>query len=514
MTAGRNRGRRAQLAAAMSLLLVLLGGCGSRLPRDQLERFLGPLQVEAPLSPAASGSVSFAPGTPSPSPSIAATAGAVGAGPSGKAQLSSGAAPSAGLSSSPVAAGAPRAATDPAAPARAAAAQGPSAATSDPVAAPAAATVSKSPIVLGSFGVESGPLGALVAPIPVAARAWAADVNARGGLAGHPVKVIFADDGGDPQRALAIARRMVDSDGVLAFFATYMVATLPAVLPYLEVQRIPMVGSSNGSEAADHSPMVFNPQVGADLGTAWSYLLALTSQSDKRNVAVLYCSEASTCANQYDGLKRIAPDAGVRIVYAGQMSIAAPDYTAQMLAARNAGADVVMCICDPPTQIRMIRSARRQGWSPVFSATYSMDQEQIKAGGDDVEGLLAAASTVPYSTSPKMKPYLDAVARFVPAGSVGGVGAAAWTQGELLERIAPFLDREPSTRSAIFEGLRSLDNETLGGLVPPITFPDGERNRVNLCVVPLRFERGLFRPLGNDDANFRCAPGWAPARRH
>jgi hypothetical protein len=33
-----------------------------------------------------------------------------------------------------------------------------------------------------------------------------------------------------------------------------MVTTLPAVLPYLEAQRIPMIGSSNGSEAADHSP--------------------------------------------------------------------------------------------------------------------------------------------------------------------------------------------------------------------------------------------------------------------
>ncbi|MEK7216014.1 MAG: ABC transporter permease, partial [Chloroflexota bacterium] len=50
----------------------------------------------------------------------------------------------------------------------------------------------------------------------------------------------------------------------------YMVTTLPAVLPYLEEQRIPMIGSSNGSEAADHSAMVFNPQVGSDLGTAWS----------------------------------------------------------------------------------------------------------------------------------------------------------------------------------------------------------------------------------------------------
>jgi branched-chain amino acid transport system substrate-binding protein len=501
----------------VTALLVLLGGCGSRVAPSDLERTLGPLR--APPAAISARPPGTADGADRPGPASAVTGGPVeGAGAAAVSGLpavppmAGRAAPvRAGASPASPAGGAP-VTVAPGGPASALAPGDGRTATGLPT-APDPATHSKAAIVLGSFGVGSGPLGALVAPIPVAVRAWAADVNTRGGLAGHPVKVIFADDGGDPQRALAIARRMIDGDGVLAFFGTYMVTTLPAVLPYLEEQRIPMIGSSNGSEAADHSPMVYNPQVGSDLGTIWSYLLALTTQSDKRKVAVLYCSEASTCPNQYDGLKRVAPEAGVNIVYAGQMSIAQPDYTAQMLAARNAGAEVVMCICDPPTQIRMARSAHRQDWHPVFSATYSMDQEQIKAGGADVERLLAAASTVPYSTSPKMKPYLDAVARFVPGGAIGGVGAAAWAQGKLLERIGSFLGGEPPTRASIVAGLASLDHETLGGLVPPLTFPDGDRARVNLCIVPLRFEDGQFRPLGGDDGNFRCAPGWAPARR-
>jgi branched-chain amino acid transport system substrate-binding protein len=505
--------------ALLAAVLLASPGCGSRVAPADLERTLGPLQVQPAATSARPSGAGDGPGGAGPElHPTGEAAGGVGSSSGSASTSDSELSPAGGrrpTGPTPAGPGGGRPSAAAAVASAAPAAPAPTAAgrTIGVPAAPASEARPGSPIVLGSFGVGSGPLGALVAPIPVAARAWMADVNSRGGLAGHPVKVVFDDDGGDPQRAIAIARRMVDHDGVLAFFATYMVTTLPAVLPYLEQQRIPMIGSSNGSEAADHSPMVFNPQTGADLGTAWSYPLALTSQSDKRNVAVLYCSEASTCVNQYNGVKRIAPEAGMRIVYAGQMSIAQPDYTAQMLAARNAGADVVMCICDPPTQIRMIRSAHRQSWRPLFSATYSMDQEQIKAGGDDVEGLLASATTVPYSTSPKMKPYLDAVSRFVPGGAVGGVGAAAWVQGKLLERIASFVSTEPPTRQAILQGLASLERETLGGLVPPITFPDGDRDRVNLCVVPLRFEGGLFRPLGDDDTNFACAPGWAPARR-
>src|SRR5581483_9182175 len=71
-------------------------------------------------------------------------------------------------------------------------------------------------VVLGSFGTASGPIGANVAAIPVAVQAWAATVNAGGGLAGHPVRVVFGDDGGDPGRALALARRMVEVDHAVA----------------------------------------------------------------------------------------------------------------------------------------------------------------------------------------------------------------------------------------------------------------------------------------------------------
>src|SRR5206468_7748556 len=82
---------------------------------------------------------------------------------------------------------------------------------------PAAA---RAPIVFGTFGTGSGVIGRAVQPIITADKAWSADVNARGGLAGHPVKLIFGDDGGDPAAALAIAKRMVEQDKVVAFVGT------------------------------------------------------------------------------------------------------------------------------------------------------------------------------------------------------------------------------------------------------------------------------------------------------
>src|SRR5205807_9885797 len=108
----------------------------------------------------------------------------------------------------------PAAPSSPAAPAQVATTPQPG---TQPTPPPIPAPVSsepKSTILLGSVGTESGPIGQQLVPLLPAARAWISDVNARGGLNGHPVKLITGDDGGDPNRALALARRMVDEDKV------------------------------------------------------------------------------------------------------------------------------------------------------------------------------------------------------------------------------------------------------------------------------------------------------------
>jgi hypothetical protein len=49
-----------------------------------------------------------------------------------------------------------------------------------------------------------------------AVAAWAAAVNATGGLNCHPVKYIIEDDGGDPSRNQALTQQLVEQDHVIA----------------------------------------------------------------------------------------------------------------------------------------------------------------------------------------------------------------------------------------------------------------------------------------------------------
>jgi len=367
----------------------------------------------------------------------------------------------------------------------------------------------KSPVVLGSFGTASGVIGAQVAAIPPATRAWVADVNARGGLSGHPVRVVFGDDRGDPQQALSLVRRMVEQDGAVAFVATYTVTTMESVAPYLEARNVPIVGATGGSEVEDDSPMIFNPTLGADQGIAWSYLLTIAAQTDKRKLSVLYCREAATCQNQVRRIKELAPRlGGFSIVHEAQVSIVQPDYTAEVLAARNAGAEVVVTVMDAQSMIRVIRSAQRQGWKPIFSATHNLNSASFRTGDADLDGTLAASTTVAYTTSPRLGPYREAMQRYQPGAPLGGYGAGAWAQALLLERLTPAWFRPQPTSRDVVEALYGLRNETIGGLIVPITFNQGPHRTVNLCIVPLRYSAGEFRPPGGGDGTFTCPPGY------
>jgi branched-chain amino acid transport system substrate-binding protein len=157
----------------------------------------------------------------------------------------------------------------------------------------------------------------------------------------------------------------------------------------------------------------------------------------------------------------------------------------------------------------MAQSAHRQNYRPVFVGTYNLYQDLIIAGGKELAGLSLNSRSVPWDTSPLQKDYRDAMARYQPGGHVGDVGAGVFIVGKLLQdKIAPFLG-EPPTTAQLIQGLYSLKNEKLGGLLPGITFNKGEHINVNQCMVPILFDGAKFH--AHDAAeSFVCAPGWKP----
>ena len=505
-----------RIAAALILAGFVGSGCGGRY--SDAERLAGAAsrttQTATPTS--ADGTV------PPAATSAAAVSPMVGASSDAGASLpAAGTGLDAGSPGASLAATAGPASTrpvgrrDPGSTSAPAAEDGPGGVTHPAVTAPGAATSgatgggARASIKLGQIGVRSGIVGGALMPFYEGVIAWVNDVNRRGGLAGHPVELIAVDDADDPRRALAAAKRLVEVDKVVAIYGQSMLNTFDTVIPYLEAQQTPAVGSIVSHTGHESTPIYFSVAWSPRTGLAWNHLMPLKLfHPEVKDVAILYCVEAEVCKVANSELGRIAAQQGYKVRYSAQVSAAQPDYTAEVLAARNAGAKALILPIDNHSAIRIAASAHRQGYDP-FIAIQSLGHTEklLRDGGKEVEGFLVGGQMLHW-TSPLLDDFRAAYKAYVPDGiGLSSSAINSWTAGKLLEQVAPTWPDTP-TPADVLASLRDLRAETLGGLIPATTFRPG-RKAGHECGTVMRVEAGQFALFGGRN-EYHCAPGYQP----
>jgi branched-chain amino acid transport system substrate-binding protein len=365
----------------------------------------------------------------------------------------------------------------------------------------------KSEIVLGAVGVHTGVIGDILAPIEHGARAWGGDINARGGLNGHPVRIIFADDGGDPGKALSIGRKLIEQDKIVAFYAEQAPGTLQVYIKLAEKAGIPIFGACSCNPDAAESANMFSATLGAFQGMNWSHTM-MAFKSGKKKLSIFYCREVAICSKGAETIeKKLAPSLGLEVVHTANVSMAAPDYTAEMLAAKNAGAEVIVTYVENPTTLRIIRSGKRQNYKPLISSQMSAHDERIfKHGKEDAEGVQIGASMWHWD-NPKMADFKVAMGKYVPGGILGSFSMNSWVNGKFLEILSKSWPDQNVTGKDVINSLYAVKGETIGGLVPPLTFKEGQGNdRANLCAYPTVIKDGKFV----QEENYFCQPDWKP----
>src|SRR6266852_3442817 len=90
------------------------------------------------------------------------------------------------------------------------------------------------PITIGFGMALTGGLAAIGKTALLAMQIWEADINAKGGLMGRPVKLVFYDDQSNPSTVPGIYTKLMDIDKVdfvVSGYATNMVApAIPVVM--------------------------------------------------------------------------------------------------------------------------------------------------------------------------------------------------------------------------------------------------------------------------------------------
>jgi branched-chain amino acid transport system substrate-binding protein len=365
------------------------------------------------------------------------------------------------------------------------------------------------PVVIGQVGDFSGIVGVAGAPMRAALAVWVQDINAKGGLAGHPVQLVSIDTQGSASKAQAAVRTLVEDKHAVAVVAAYLGLTLSAVTKYMNDKHVPVIGGELAGYAWFQNPMFF-PQ-GTTTSLALYGILQTTAAEHKPKMALFYCTEAAVCSDTRAQMRAYAPTAHVDIVYEAQVSLAQPDFTAQCINARSAGAQTLMIVMDGGSLTRIARDCGRQSYHPDLWTGASILADDQK-DDPDLDGVRAIAQTFPFmlDTTPAEQAYHAAMQRYAPSEPPAGTASMAWTAAELLRAaVAATGSRAtsgPITTKLVLDGLYGLRAATLGGLAPgTLSFaPRSSGNPGSRCFWIIGLSRGAWvAPNGNTQV---CAP--------
>lgn len=513
------RGGRRYLVALIAVPVVLaLPGCGSR--RSEAE-------VSAAMARAMGGP------TAAPSQNAAPVAGAAGTGavtPDPSAGAQAGAALPAGSPSAPNTKGASTAAAGTTASGSATsgsgASTGGSARADSPAAAKPAAGGTSTPgvptpspgggsqpaptggakavIKIGNVGVASGVLGAPFEPLRQAVRVWVKATNAKGGIKGHPVQAVFADDAGDPARHRAAIQKMVEQDKVVAFVGNAETLTGRGTVAYHEQVKVPVLGSDTGSPHYYDSTMHFpevptgNPKWVADVVAAG----ATGKARNKTKLATLTCVEAQSCGDADTYLAAGAKDVGLTVVYRARSSITQPDYTTECLQARNAGAELFYLVLDLPSISRLSKSCSRQAYKPIYVLGSIAGVDQAK--DPNLEGTTFGSGAFPWflTNTPARAEFNQAFKTYDPNFKVDTLAATGWTAAKMFETAATSSIGDEPKAADVLKGLYALNGNDLGGLTYPLRFSAGQKPPQTSCFHLITIRNGTW--VSDDGGKLQC----------
>ena len=229
----------------------------------------------------------------------------------------------------------------------------------------AAQAQSGEPIKIG-FGMSlTGPLAANGKSALLAMKIWEEDTNAKGGLLGRPVKLVYYDDQTNPSTVPGLYTKLIDVDKVdlvIGGYATNMLAPAMPLMIQKKMTFIGLYGLGVNTEFKYDRFFMMMP-TGQDPKKALSkgfFDLAMKQDPKPQTVAIV-AADAEFSKNAADGARANAKAAGLKIVYDRSYPPATTDFAPIVRAIQAANPDIVFVGSYPLDSVGIIRAANEVG---------------------------------------------------------------------------------------------------------------------------------------------------------
>jgi len=235
------------------------------------------------------------------------------------------------------------------------------------LAGPASAQT-REPIKIGFSMALTGGLAPNGKSALLAQKIWEEDINAKGGLLGRPVKLIYYDDKSSPAEVPAIYTKLLDIDKVDLIIGPYATAMIAPAMPIV-IQRkknfVGLLGLAVNSEFNYPNYFCMIPS-GPDPKPSFTkgFFEIAMAQNPKPQTVAIVSADQEFSRNAADGARENVKKAGLKIVYDKNYPPSTNDFAPIVRAIQATNPDLVNINSYPPDSVGMVRAVNEIGFRP------------------------------------------------------------------------------------------------------------------------------------------------------
>ncbi|HML12503.1 MAG TPA: amino acid ABC transporter substrate-binding protein [Xanthobacteraceae bacterium] len=234
---------------------------------------------------------------------------------------------------------------------------------------PSAALAQSGPPITIGYGIsQTGGLAPNGKSALLAQQIWEEDINAKGGLLGRPVKLVYYDDQTNPATVPGLYQKLLDVDKVDIVIGGYGTNLLAPAMPVVIQKKKMMIGlfgmavntEFNYPKYFSMIPLGPTPKSSMSEG----FFQTAVAQNPKPETVAIVAADAEFPINGSEGARENIKKLGLKIVYDKRYPPATTDFAPIVRAIQAANPDIVAIFSYPPDSVGFVRAINEIGYKP------------------------------------------------------------------------------------------------------------------------------------------------------
>lgn len=351
------------------------------------------------------------------------------------------------------------------------------------------------PIKIGLTGPFTGGSSSMGVSMRDGVKLAVEEVNKAGGVLGRPLQLVERDDEAKNEVGVQIAQELINKEGVVATLGYINTGVALASQRFYQEAEIPVINNvATGTLISkqfvppdNKNNYIFRTSANDAIQSAMIADEAVKRQGFKKP-AILADSTNYGQLGRADLVKALAT-MGVKPVAEEKFNIGDTDMTAQLLRAKEAGADVVLTYAIGPELAQIANGMAKLGWKVPMIGSWTLSMANfIDTAGANGNGAMMPQTFIQLPDTPKRKAFIEAYQAAYKIDRMPSPVSAAQGYDSVLLLAAAIKQAGSTDGRKIREALENLNTKVEGVVTvydKPFSATDHEAITANIPVFGL-----------------------------